>query len=163
MTANYPRAVAMLIAQLTFRGMPLAQGIWLATLIRVHGIPDSEVQNLLKVIVALPPFALQKSISPDKHTFSSTGEVVGHFIALGFSEKFDAEEMCMVIRFAGWVVTGDAPEETSDLLSEAVWRVYVGCKSIAWLNERLAEVGYALPNEIWAHPKYRASTVAGQA
>ena len=38
MTANNPRAVAMLIAQLTFRGMPLVQSITLAQLIRLHEV-----------------------------------------------------------------------------------------------------------------------------
>lgn len=163
MIANYSCAVAMLIAQLAFRGMPLAQGIWLATQIRLHGIQDNEVRSLLKVMVALPVFAHPEPINLDKHTFSSAGEVAGYFITLGLPKKFDAEETCLVTRVAGWVVSGNAPEEASDLLSDAIQRAHAGCESITWLNERLDEMGYAFPDEIWAHPKYRASGMACQA
>lgn len=153
----------MLIAQLTFRGMPLAQVVWLAMLIRLHGIQNNEVRRLLKVVMALPVSAHPEPINLDKHTFSSAGEVAGYFITLGLPKKFDAEETCLVTRIAGWVVTGNVPEEAGDLLSDAIQRAYVGCESITWLNERLDKVGYVLPNEIWAHPKYRAGGMADQA
>lgn len=125
MIANYPCAVAMLIAQLTFRGMPLAQGMTLAKLIRLHEIRDSEVRSLLDAAMDLPISALpEKRICFGKHTFPNVGEMIGDLITRGLSQKLGAEKIGMLIRMAGWILSAKLePQQTVSIMSDAIQSV----------------------------------------
>lgn len=93
----------MLVAQLTFRGMSLAQGMTLAKLIRLHELQDSAVRSLLKVAMKLPiPILSEKSMLLGERTFHSVGEMVGDLIAFGLSKKLDVEKIGMLIHVTGW-------------------------------------------------------------
>ena len=96
----------MLIAQLTFRGMPLAQGMTLANLIRLHALGDSEVRSLLKAAIDLPIFDRpEKPICLGEHTFPNMGEMVGHLITFGLSQKLGIKEIGMLTCIAGWILS----------------------------------------------------------
>lgn len=118
----YSCTVALLIAQLTFRGMPLAQGMRLARLVRLHGISEKEVHSLLGAVMDLPISVLpEKQISLGKHTFLSAGEMVGHLIALGLSKKFGAEKIGGLIHITAWMLREELePQQTVAIWSDAI-------------------------------------------
>lgn len=102
----FPCCISLMIAQLTFRGMSLAQGMTLARLIRLHGLEHSEVRALLKAIVALPTTLLPaKKIIWSGHGFSSLGEAACHCIVVGLSQKQDIDKIALLIRVIGWSTT----------------------------------------------------------
>lgn len=119
----------MLIAQLTFRGMPLAQGMMLAKLIRLHALRDSEVRCLLDAAMDLPISAHPgKRICFGKQTFPSFGEMIGDLIACGLSQKLGAEKIGMLICVAGWIVSAKLePQQTVTIMSDAI-------QSVLWTN-----------------------------
>lgn len=99
----FPCCISLLIAQLTFRGMPLAQGMTLARVIRLHGLENTEVRALLKAVVELPTTPLSgKNITWSGHTFSSLGEAACHCIVVGLSQKHDICKIALLIRVIGW-------------------------------------------------------------
>ena len=122
MTANNPRAVAMLIAQLTFRGMPLAQGITLAQLIRLHELQGSEMNSLLNAAMDLPIPALpEKQICLGKHTFPSVGEMAGQLIAYGLAQKLGVEKIGMLTCIAGWILSAELePQQTVRIMGDVI-------------------------------------------
>ena len=122
MTENSPRAVAMLIAQLTFRGMPLAQGMTLAQLIRLHGLQESEIDSLLNAAMDLPiPTLPEKQICLGKHIFPSVGEMAGHVIAFGLSQKLGVEKTGMLTCIAGWILSAELePQQTVRIMGDAI-------------------------------------------
>lgn len=92
-----------MIAQLTFRGMSLAQGMTLARLIRLHGLEHTEVRALLKAVVELPATPLPgKNITWSGHTFASLGEAACHCIIAGLTQKHDIYKIALLIRVIGW-------------------------------------------------------------
>ncbi len=112
----------MLIAQLTFRGMPLAQGMRLATLIRLHGVQDSEVHSLLNAARDLPiSDPPEKPICLGKHTFPSAGEMASHLITFGLSQKLGVEKIGMLICIAGWMLRAELePKQTVRIMGDAI-------------------------------------------
>lgn len=92
----------MLVAQLTFRGMSLAQGMTLANLIRLHEIQDSAVRSLLNVAINLPTPTLPEKQAPHGERTFSVGEMVGDVIAFGLCKKLDAEKIGTLIHATGW-------------------------------------------------------------
>ena len=119
----------MLIAQLTFRGMPLAQGMTLAKLIRLHELRDSEVRCLLDAAMDLPISALpEKRICFGKHIFPNFGEMIGDLIACGLSQKLGAEKIGVLICVAGWILSAKLePQQTVTIMSDAI-------QSVLWTN-----------------------------
>lgn len=115
----------MLIAQLTFRGMPLAQGMTLAKLIRLHELRDSEVRCLLDAAMDLPISTLpEKRIYFGKHTSLNFGEMIGDLIAGGLSQKLGAEEIGALICVAGWILGAKLePQQTVTIMSDAIQSV----------------------------------------
>lgn len=92
-----------MIAQLTFRGMPLAQGMTLARVIRLHDLEHTKVRALQKAVVKLPTnLPLGKKIIWGGHTFSSLGEAACHCIIVGLSLKHDSYKIALLIRVIGW-------------------------------------------------------------
>lgn len=92
-----------MIAQLKFRGMPLAQGMTLARVIRLHGLDLTEVQALLEAVVELPTTLLPgKNITWGGQNFSSLGEAACHCIVIGLSQKHDIYKIALLIRVIGW-------------------------------------------------------------
>lgn len=97
-----PCYVSVMIAQLTFRGMPLAQGMTLAQVIRLHGLEHTEVHALLQAAVELPtPIHPGKHIIWGGHTFQSLGEAACHCIVGGLSQKHSVEEIGSSLRTLG--------------------------------------------------------------
>lgn len=123
--------VSMMIAQLTFRGMSLAQGMTLARMIRLHEIRDDEMHCLLEAVRELPISPLpEKHIALDRRTFPNAGEVVGHLIAVGLAKKLGVEEIGLFIRIVGWILTNKlAPQQAIDILSDAIQRALPGRNS----------------------------------
>lgn len=132
MTAYSPRVVAMLIAQLTFRGMPLVQGITLAQLIRLHELQASEINSLLNAAMDLPiPSLPDKPICLGKHTFFSVGEMAGHLIAFGLSQKLGVEKIGMLICIAGWILNAElGPQQTVRIMNDAIQSAVLNASSI---------------------------------
>lgn len=98
-----PCCVSVLIAQLTFRGMPLAQGMTLARVIRLHDLEYTQVHALLQAVVELPITLLSgKNITWSGHTFPSLGEAACHCIIAGLSQKHDIYKIALLIRVIGW-------------------------------------------------------------
>ena len=88
-----------MIAQLTFRGMPLAHGMTLAWVIRLNDLEPTEVQALLKAVVELPtPVLPGKHITWEGHTFQSLGEAVCHCIVAGIYQKHNIDKIGQLIR-----------------------------------------------------------------
>jgi len=143
----------MMIAQLTFRGMPLAQGMTLANMIRLHEIQDNEVHCLLEAVRELPISHLpEKHITLGRHTFTSTGEVVGHLIALGLAKKLSIEEIGLFTRIVGWILTNKlAPQQVIDILSDAIQRALPNVNSMPGVKACLDEAGCILPDKIWTY------------
>lgn len=104
MTAKLlPCCVSVMIAQLTFRGMPLAQGMTLAQVICLHGLGHTEVRALLKAVVELPTTVPpEKNISWSGRTFLSLGDAACHCIVMGLSQKHDIYKIGLLIRVIGW-------------------------------------------------------------
>ena len=127
----------MLIAQLTFCGMPIAQGMTLAKLIRLHEIQDNEVHCLLEAVMELPIFVLpEKHITLGRRIFPSAGEVVGHLIILGLAKKLGVEEIGLFTRIVGWILTEElAPQQTVVILSDAIQR------ALSDVNSRTPRLG----------------------
>lgn len=87
-----------MIAQLTFRGMPLAQGMTLAWVIRIHDLKHTEVRALLQAVVELPnPGRRHQHISWGGNTFQSLGEAVCHFIIAGLCQKHSIHTISLLI------------------------------------------------------------------
>lgn len=112
----------MLIAQLTFRGMPLGQGMALSRLIRLHEIQDSEMDSLLSAAMDLPiPSVQEKSICLGKHTFPSVGETAGHLIAFGLIQKLGVEKIGMLTCIVGRILGAAlGPQQAIDIGGEAI-------------------------------------------
>lgn len=121
---SVPMPVSMMIAQLTFRGMSLAQGMTMAKMIRLYDIQKDEVLCLFEAVAALPTSPLPEGhITLGRHTFTSTGEVVGHLIVLGLSKNFNVEEIALFICIVGWILAEElAPQQAIDILSDAIQR-----------------------------------------
>ena len=95
----FPCCVSVLIAQLTFRGMPLAQGMVLAQVIRLYAIEPTEVRTLLMAVVELPTTgSLEKNIAWGGHTFSSLGEAACRCIVVGLCQKYEIYKISQLIR-----------------------------------------------------------------
>jgi len=138
----------MMIAQLTFRGMPLAQGMLLARMIRLHEIQDNEIRWLCKAVMELPiPALSEKHITLGSRTFQSTGEAVGHLIIFGLSEKLGIEEIGLLTLIAGWILI----DKVAAILGDAIQRAHAQCELRAWLKVRLDEAACTLPDKIWAY------------
>lgn len=122
----------MLIAQLTFRGMPLVQGITLAQLIRLHELQASEMNSLLNAAMDLPiPVLPEKPICLGKHTFFSVGEMAGHLIAFGLSQKLGVEKIGMLVCIAGWMLSAELePQQTVHIMSDAIQSAVLNASSI---------------------------------
>lgn len=105
----------MKIAQLTFRGMSLAQGMTMAKMIRLYDIQKDEVLCLFEAMAALPTSPLPEGrITLGRHTFTSTGEVVDHLIVLGLSKNFNVEEIALFTCIVGVNLRRRACSATSD-------------------------------------------------
>ena len=103
-----PCCVSVMIAQLTFRGMPLAHGMTLAWVIRLHDLQPTEVQSLLKAVVELPtPVLPGKHITWEGHTFQSLGEAACHCIVAGIYQKHNIDKIGLLIR----VISGLFPTD----------------------------------------------------
>lgn len=112
----------MLIAQLTFRGMSLSQGMTLAKLIRLHELQDSEVHSLLNAARDLPISVLpEKPVCLGKHTFPSVGEMAGHLITFGLSQKLGIEKIGMLTCIAGWILSAELePQQSVRIMGDAI-------------------------------------------
>lgn len=120
-----PCCVAVMIAQLTFRGMPLAQGMTLAQVIHLHGLNHTEVRALLEAVVELPTPVLTGKYVWGGHIFQSLGEAACHCIVGGISQKHSVEDIGLSLHTVGWrrSATLSAALRGSAKLSNAVTRV----------------------------------------
>ena len=111
-----------MIAQLTFRGMPLAHGMTLARVIRLHDLEPTEVQALLKAVVELPtPVLPGKHITWEGHTFQSLGEAACHCIVAGIHQKHSVADIGLSLRTLGGVLPNNTTRKpTTALHSNAI-------------------------------------------
>lgn len=119
----------MMIAHLTFRGMPLNQGMALAQMIRLHGLQHGEVHCLLEAMMELPAPVAQEKLVLGRYIFQNTGDVVAHFIIQSLSRKRAVEEIALFIRIIAWILTDKLTQQpASVILVNAIQRVLPDCR-----------------------------------
>lgn len=117
MTAKLlPCCVSVMIAQLTFRGMPLAQGMTLAQVICLHGLGHTEVRALLKAVVELPTPVIPRKYTTWGHTYQSLGEAACSCIVGGLSQKHSAEDIGLSLRMMGGLLPNNTVRQPTTAL-----------------------------------------------